>query len=75
VSQAPRNRDAYERSQAVRAEIHAILERHPATAKPLTAKHIRTLLALPISERTVRWHMQRIRCHHGNSSYELAESI
>jgi hypothetical protein len=59
----PRNRQAFDRGQALRAEIRALLERHSPLARPLTARDILARLkggALP-SERTVQWHMQAIR--------------
>lgn len=58
----PRNRASYDRGQAIRAEIYALLERHPATALPLTWKQIRPQLSRPLAERTIQWHLRQIRC-------------
>jgi hypothetical protein len=58
----PRNREAFARGQALRAEICAMLEARPPLARPLTARAIRSRLAcrpLP-SLRTVQWHLQAI---------------
>jgi hypothetical protein len=66
----PRNRIAYARGQAIRAEIRAILEQHPPLAPPLTAKAISARLTYrpALSERCIRWHAAAIR-----TQYELAE--
>jgi hypothetical protein len=57
----PRNRSAYECSQARRSAIRAVLLAHSPLARPLTARQIRERAALPISEDAVRWHMRAIR--------------
>jgi hypothetical protein len=57
----PRNRVAYARSQAIRAEIRAILEQHPPLAPPLTARQIARRLPRPPSERCIQWHVAAIR--------------
>ena len=57
----PRNREAFERGQALRAEIRALLERHSPLARPLTAREILARLSRRASERTVRWHVAQIR--------------
>lgn len=58
----PRNRIAYERGQALRAEIRAILAAHPPMAAPLTAKRIQRQLTRspPPSLRTIWWHVAAI---------------
>ena len=61
MSTGPRNLIAFERSQASRAEILGHLERHSPTAPPLTAKQIIPRLSRPLSERTVQWHLRKIR--------------
>jgi hypothetical protein len=58
-----RNHQAVLRSQAVRAQIVAMLEQHSPLARPLTAKDVRARLTtqpLP-SLRAVQWHLQVIR--------------
>lgn len=59
----PRNRAAYERGQALRGEIRAMMEGHSALKPPLTAKQvIRCLTHEPRpSKRAVQWHMKAIR--------------
>jgi len=57
----PRNRQAFERGQALRAEIRALLEQHSPLARPLTARNILGRLSRRVSERQVQWHMQVIR--------------
>jgi hypothetical protein len=57
----PRNRQAFARGQALRAEIRALLEQHPKLATPLTAREILARLSRRTSERTVQWHMRAIR--------------
>jgi hypothetical protein len=59
-----RNRAAFARSQAYRAQIRRALEEHPPIAQPLTAKRLRNLLDLDISERTIHWHVKAIRAEH-----------
>jgi hypothetical protein len=63
VTGAPRNPRAVARGQALRAEIRALLEQHPALLPPLAAKDIlRRLTRRPLpSARTVRWHVAQIR--------------
>jgi hypothetical protein len=57
----PRNRVAYERAQAVRAEIRALLERHSPTAERLTAKRLLAMLSCPLSERAIQRHVRAIQ--------------
>jgi hypothetical protein len=66
----PRNKPAWERGQAIRAEIRAILLEHPPLAPPLTAKALAARLTYrpAPSERCIRWHVAAIR-----TEYELAE--
>ena len=61
IGASPRNRAKYEQGQLIRQEIRGLLERHPATAPPLTAKQIIPQLNRPLSERTVQWHLRNIR--------------
>jgi hypothetical protein len=57
----PRNRALFEQGLAIRAEIRAHLARHPPTARPLEAKHIKPLLSRGLAIRTIQWHMELIR--------------
>ena len=57
----PRNREAYERGQEIRAQICALLLTHPPGAKPLTAKQIRRSLSCELSERQIQKHVAAIR--------------
>lgn len=74
---SPRNPRAVAASQAVRADIRALLACRTQLQPPLSAKTVKRLLRLTISERAVRWHLAAIRleaellelaCHGGNSS-------
>lgn len=55
-----RNLPSFERSQAVRADIRALLAGRPQTLPPLSAKAIKAALGLTISERAVRRHVAAI---------------
>jgi predicted transcriptional regulator len=55
----PRNRPAIERSLRLREAIRALLERHSQAQRSLTGKAVAA--AIGCSERTARWHMQKIR--------------
>jgi len=69
----PRNRIAFEASQAVRCAVRQILLDHARNnplARSPTAKQINALLP-PKLRRTadaIRWHAREIRSHHANSS-------
>lgn len=57
----PRNRPAYLRSQNTRSRIRSFLSGRPSTMPPPSAEHVRDVLGLQQSARTVRWHMRLIR--------------
>lgn len=73
----PRNRIAWERGRALRAEIRAILSAHPPTAAPLSGKAIlRRLQRFPLpSLRTVQWHMEAIHAEHRAETLHRAQFI
>jgi hypothetical protein len=75
----PRNKPAFERSQAVRAAIEQVLLEHVRRqpfARALTAKQINGRLPseLRLTDDTVRWHVRIIRSHHANLSLADATS-
>ncbi|MGH8227339.1 MAG: hypothetical protein ACREU3_05465 [Steroidobacteraceae bacterium] len=56
----PRNRRAFDRSRAVRAEIRALLASRSPLLPPLSAKAVRAALSLTMTERQVRRHIAAI---------------
>lgn len=56
----PRNRIAYERGQAARLTIRAVLEQWPPTQPRPTAKILARLCNLSISERQITNHVNAI---------------
>jgi len=66
----PRNRPLFDQGQLVRAEIRALLEKHPPLAPPLTPKQICIALGNTLKLRTAQWHMQAIR-----STYVASRAI
>jgi hypothetical protein len=72
-----RNPIAYERGQRLRADIEAIYKRLVAAAGPFARSPTdlavwEELNCWPVpSRRTVRWHLQQLRCQRGNSSVDL----
>jgi hypothetical protein len=68
----PRNRQGYEQGQAVEAAIVEILRNHSPLDMPLLSKQIneRLIPKLRRSDRTIRWHIGKIRkrCQRGNLS-------
>jgi hypothetical protein len=65
-----RNRQGHEQGQAVEAAIFEILRNHSPLDMPLLSKQIneRLIPELRRADRTIRWHMEKIRkrCHRGN---------
>lgn len=57
----PRNRRLFDQGQLARAEIRALLEKHPPLAPPLTWKHIRPYLTNKIKKRAIEGHMKAVR--------------
>jgi repressor of nif and glnA expression len=69
-----RNMPAFFAAQELHAAVRSIMAAHSPLARPLTAKAINVLLPpnQRRDERTIRYHMQRIReaeidCRYGNS--------
>jgi len=60
---APRNRGLFEKGQALREQIRAMLMAHAPGLPPLTAKVVQVRLTrVPApSLRAIRWHMNAIR--------------
>jgi hypothetical protein len=67
-----RNRDAFDAGQAIRERIRALLASHSQAEPSLSAKTVRELLNLPITERSTAWHMQQIRLQTDSSIADTA---